>query len=292
MRDKFLSLPIQIDGKIEIVEPAKEAASPDPAALTEGDLAVLKDVRAADIASLAALHAGLISLASGSVDRSRAAATATVTASSAIATIYAGLLALVYSAGGTELPSRALIAPIFFALAIALATAYMSYITASGSVADVDEEGGWALKAYNRVQFFVDYTRTIVLRRVWMLQAAVIALAIAVCGMAWPFVSPGSTDVEPITPASVVVMWPTPVPTPDNPEQAAILFNAQVDQAVADAESRAEATDAEAQAEAETEAQPSWMDSEVFFFGTVGVGLLLMTAVPYFTWLATRSRAW
>ncbi len=283
-----ISVTADVTGTIEMKQAAVDPPPSDPSALDEDDRAVLKEARAANVASLTAFHASLITIASGSVDRARAGATATVTAASAIATVYAGLLALVFNAGGTALPTRALLAPIFFAVAIALATAYMAFITPSNVKRKVDESGGWGAKAYNRVAFFISYTRAIVLRRVWMLQAAVIALAIAIIGIALPFVAPGAQQPAATTDTAVAVDWPRPGASSGDPALDALLYDAQLKQAVAVADAQTKAENEAATAKAAADAQQSWMDSPLFFWLALAIGLLLVLGVPWV--IARRAR--
>lgn len=276
-----LRVTADVSGIIEVKHPdPPPAPAPDPSALNEEDRAVLKDARAANIASLAAFHASLTSLATASVDRARAGATAVVTAASAIATVYAGLLALVFSVDGTALPTRALLSPIFFAIAIALATAYMAFITARNTTQNVDETGGWGEKAYNRVRFFIAYTKSIVVRRVWMLQAAVIALAVAIFGIALPFVSPGAGEPAEIEDQTVSVNWPEPTVVSGDPALDALLYQAQLERAVAVADAETKLATERATASAEAAAQKSWMDTATFFWVTLGVGLALVLGIP------------
>jgi hypothetical protein len=183
-----------------------------------------------------------------------------------------------------------LLSPIFFALAIALATAYIAFITPRDTTSRVEESGGWGEKAYNRVRFFIRYTRSIVLQRVWMLQAAVIALAIAIFGIALPFVSPGAGEPAAVGDNTVPVEWPQPGPSSGDPALDALLYDAQVKQAVAVADIQTKAATEHAISEAKAEAQVSWMDSPLFFWLALAVGLVLVAGVPFIVTLRRRGR--
>lgn len=257
----------------------EQAPSPPEATLSQAkeDEATL----AAEIASIAAIQTSLTTLAAGSVDRSRAGATAVVSAATAIATIYAGLLGFVFSVDGTALAARALLAPIFLALSVALSTGYLAYITATRTSSPVGETSGWASAIYERVNQFTAYTKRIVERRIWMLQGAVVALGVGVACIALPFVSPGATVPGPAPSiAPSVSVWPSPPPTSADPALDALLYQAQLDQAVKQAEIEAASLDAGRQDAAAAAALPSWMDSSAFFFFVLLIGLGLVIGIP------------
>lgn len=279
----------ELTGTVNVTHVVPETPPPDPSALSADDLATLKDARAADIASLAAFHASLTALATGSVERARAGATATVTAASTIATVYAGLLALVFSADGNALPTRALLSPIFFAIAIAAATAYLAFIIPSRTTRRVDETGGWGEKAYKRTQFYLSYVRAIVRRRVWMLQAGVIALAIAILTIAFPFVAPGAEQPEKPGDTTVAVEWPAPGQSSGDPALDALLYDAQLKQAVATADVKSALAAEAAADEAAAAAAKSWMDSSTFFWSALAVGVAVVIFVPSAFTIAGRA---
>jgi hypothetical protein len=279
---------VRLTGTITMQPPTAAAPDPDSEEPTEADLEAIKDYRAADIASLQALGTSLSSLATGSIDRSRAGAAAIVTAASSITAVYSGLLALVFSLGGTPLPARAVLGPIFLGLAIVLSTAYLSYITAERSKFAVDERGAWGQKIYGRASFLVRYTRGIVVRRVWMLQASVIALGIGAIGLALPFISPGATSLQPPAPTIPIVSWPSPPPASGNADADLALYQAQIDAAVETAKAEAAATDAAALAQAKSEVTSSFTDGWAFFLWFLGIGLGLVVVIPFLTWLFGR----
>ena len=257
----------------------EQPPEPTPSQATE-DAATL----GATIASVAAMQTSLTALAAGSIDRSRAGAAAVVTAASAIAAVYSGLLGYVFSIDESPLAARALLAPIFFAVAITLSTAYLAYITATKRTSTFESATGWASGIYERTNQFIGYTKRIVVRRVWMLQAAVVALGLGVVCIALPFIAPGATAAEPVEPSSPIVeTWPTPPPSTGTPELDALLFQAQLDQAVKTAEARALATDAKNQIAADAAVETSWMDGIDFLLRVLLAGTVLIIVTPIIT---------
>lgn len=255
-----------------------------PPELTPSQVAEDAATLAATIASVAAMQTSLTALASGSIDRSRSGAAAVVTAASAIAAVYSGLLGYVFSIDESPLAARALLAPIFLAVAITLSTAYLAYITATKRTTGIEVSTGWASGIYERTNQFIGYTKRIVERRIWMLQTAVVALGLGVACIALPFIAPGATAAEPIaTSTSIVRTWPAPPAASGTPELDALLYQAQLEQAVKEAEAAALAADAEKQSEAEASAVPSWMDGTDFLLWVLLAGAVLIVATPILT---------
>lgn len=268
---------------------ARASATPagQKPALSEAELENAKRVEDAIIANRAEVQKNLMTVAAGSIDRSRTGATAVVTASTAITAVYTGLLGYVFGLEAEPLPARALLSPIFLALSIVLSTGYLAYIVATRRVMPIANSGGWESQTYQRVNLFVRYTKRIVERRVWLLQAAVVALGIGVAYIALPFIAPGSTQPEPVTTSIPQVNWPTPDPTATGDSYAA-LYEAQLDQAVAEATIEARLADEVAAKEAAKEADESWMDSSNFFYQALIAGLAILVLIPAVTFVAGR----
>jgi hypothetical protein len=279
---------IKVSGQVTLVNPAGPVPpAPDPAALTKDDEDTLAAYRTSDMASLAAFASSVSTVASGSIDRSRQAATAVVTAASAILAVYTAVATLLLGTD-TTLPIRGLLGPIFLAIAIVLSTAYLAFITATRAVTGVDESGSWAENAYSRLNAFVTYTKNVVARRIWMLQGAVIALGVGAATLALPFFSPGATTPPADPPAVVsVTAWPTPPSTGDHALDS-ILYRAEINQAVSQAKANAAQQDAKAAASAKEDAKPSRFDGEGFFWMVFWWGIAAVLGIPALIWLLSR----
>jgi hypothetical protein len=209
------------------------AAAPPDDALT----ALATQNRDADIANLEKFNTAMYDLASSSVDRARSGAELVQKASAAIATLYGGVLALVFSVTENPLPVRGLLTPFFLGLAVVLSTIYIAYLRpATGFSSGSRPAVGPEPKSFQRLNTFLAVTSTVVTRRSGFLRASVISLGVGLVFIAAPFIgfaqtAEGSQSL-PTSPS-----WPTPSPkTSGEPDK--LLFAAQLKE-VADARAKA-----------------------------------------------------
>jgi hypothetical protein len=186
-----------------------------------------------DIANLQAFFNTMSSLAVGAVDRARGGAELVQKAAASVATVYTGILALVFSVTNNPLPARALLAPIFLGTAVALSTAYIAYLSPSNTLVEVDIPEGFEPIVYARLQAIIDTTTKLVKRRSPLLRASVFALGVGLFSIVMPFVTlPLVSTTEPPVIASSPD-WPSPASVKD-PEFSKTLYAARVKE-VADA---------------------------------------------------------
>lgn len=152
----------------------------------------------ADAANLKEMHDRYYSLALGSLERSKFAGESIQKASAAIATLYTGVLALVFSVTDNPLPLRGIIAPLFLGLAVVLSTVYLTYLVNPPRI-----DPGWNLqsaarekKAYARLNTFIEATSTIVKRQIELLGCALAALFVGLAAIPLPFLGVPQLFVE------------------------------------------------------------------------------------------------
>ena len=162
--------------------------------------------RAHDFAVRTEIIRAYLDVAKGAPERVKSAAQFVQTAASAVATIYTALLALSFGtgAGVVRLDPRALAPGIFFGLAIALATAFLAFIT-SGKPSPGPEGSGDIEEAHaNRLNAFIQWSRELVLRRVYLLRAGVISLSVGVVLLPVPLIDRQQLPVRTVITISCV----------------------------------------------------------------------------------------
>jgi hypothetical protein len=183
-------------------------------------------------------HEKIAELAGGSIERSRDSAKYVQTAAAWIATLYTGLLALVFSVTENPLPLRGVYAAGFLGLAVALAAAYLAFIGNPGKLRMY--EGGASLteQQMNRTGFLVKWINASVRDRRWAIRASVVCLAIGVAFIPVAFVADSKPAPVPDLPAAPTIPGTIAeqVGTP-----AAELFEAQLGGYEAAIEARNEA---------------------------------------------------
>lgn len=170
----------------------------------------------ADTANLEKMHDQYYSLALGSLDRAKFAAETIQKASAAIASIYAGVLALVFSVTDNPLPLRGIIAPIFLGAAVILSSIYLTYIVPAPPLHPSYEEKVSApqVKAYERLRTFIHDVTLTVNHQIGYLGAAVAALFVGLAAVTLPFLGIPAvfTDQSDRTSAEYTAIstpWPT-----------------------------------------------------------------------------------
>jgi hypothetical protein len=133
-----------------------------------------------------------LDVAKAAPERSKAAAQFVQTAASAVGTIYTGLLALSFSgaASAVRLDPRALAPGLFLGLAIVLATAFLAFITHGRPSKAPEGSGDLETAQAARLNAFIEWSRELVLRRVYFLRAGVISLGLGVALLPVPLIDP------------------------------------------------------------------------------------------------------
>ncbi|MHA7181324.1 hypothetical protein ACX80J_14560 [Arthrobacter sp. MDB2-24] len=175
-------------------------------------------LESADTANLNQMHAQYYALAIGSLERSKFAAETFQKASAAIAGLYTGVLALVFSTTGNPLPLRGLVAPVFLGAAVVLSSIYLTYIVSAPRI-----DPSWNVqyaarekKAYARLNTFIQDVTAIVNRQIGYLGMALAALFVGLSGIALPFLGvPALFANDPAATSTATTETPAPWPTLD-----------------------------------------------------------------------------
>ncbi len=140
--------------------------------------------------SLAKLfHEKVTEVATGSVERSRDSAKYLQTAAAWIATLYGTLLALVFSVTDHPLPLRGAFPAFFLGLAVALAAAYLAFITTPRKVKMFKGGASLTEQQMNRTGYLIKWVNATVTDRRWAIRAGVLCLAFGVAFLPAPFIS-------------------------------------------------------------------------------------------------------
>lgn len=167
--------------------------------------------RAAEAALLAAIQAGYIDVAKGTLDRAIQRGTFLTTVASAIATSYAALLGLIYGIGDhpTPLPARAVPAFVFLGLSLTFAAVSVSFLSTRRTDAQLLPTGLGGRVPDRRLATFITWTMNSIMSRAWALRLSVICLGVSLGMLPLPFIRAGSalTTSMIVGGAAVVVAW-------------------------------------------------------------------------------------
>jgi hypothetical protein len=147
-------------------------------------------------------HTTLRDMAKSAASRVDTLAQLVQTAAGAIVTLYTGVLALVFAAGGTELPLRALIPAVFLGLAVVLAAAYAAFLTPIDDTLFVPRSRPRE-NAMRQTQAIQRYVRIRNNTRVRAIRSAVVSLGLGVLFLPAAFVAIGSSEAPSTTSYSV-----------------------------------------------------------------------------------------
>lgn len=146
-----------------------------------------------DEASLrAAVHAAYIEVGKGKLDRTFRRADFITRAAGTMATIYTGLLALVYSAGSNPprpLPARGIAPAAFLAFAFFFSVVNVGFVRSSRKRVHILQLAETPLEQERRLVRFLQWIERGAAPRAWALRAAVICLGAGVALLPLPFVS-------------------------------------------------------------------------------------------------------
>jgi hypothetical protein len=216
-------------------------------------------------------HQNIADVAKGSIDRARDSAKFVQTAATAIATIYTGLLALVFSVTDNPLPLRGVYAGVFLGLSIALSTAYLAYLRKAPPPVSYAPGSSLTTLQLARTGFFMRWINATVNNRSWAIRASVISLAVGVMFVPMAFLT--STRPPSIPDAPVAPTIPATIAEPVA-DEAAALFAAQVEGYSAAVEARSSAIKTASQAATATsddEADLNWIATVLAVFGLIAV---------------------
>jgi hypothetical protein len=149
-------------------------------------------------------HEKVSDVAAGAVERSRDSAKYVQTASAAIATLYTGVLGLVFSVTDHPLPLRGVLATVFLGLSVALAAAYLAFITTPRRLKMFGGGASLTEQQLNRTGFLIKWVNATVRDRRWAIRASVLCLGFGVAFIPAPFVSshrPAAVPDAPVAPA-------------------------------------------------------------------------------------------
>ena len=139
----------------------------------------------------------ILDFAKSSADRARAGAEFLEKTIGAIALLYTGLLALVFSATDNPLPAIGIIPAGFLGLALTLDAAYLAYISRpSGGPPTPRHTGVHLGDQYLRTAHYVDWVSATVMNRRYAIKAAIFALGFAVLFLPVPFITSPYGDNE------------------------------------------------------------------------------------------------
>jgi hypothetical protein len=170
-------------------------------------------------------HEKVSEVATGSVERSRDSAKYIQTAAAWIVTLYGALLALVFSVTDHPLPLRGAFPAFFLGLAVALAAAYLAFITTPRKVKMFEGGASLSEQQMNRTGFLIKWVNASILDRRWAIRASVLCLAFGVAFLPAPFVANHRPATAPEAPAAPLI--PAEV-APDFSAKALELFESQV----------------------------------------------------------------
>lgn len=211
----------------------------------------------ADNADLARHSTALNSIATGALERARGGAEAVIKAAASIATLYTGVLALVFSVADNPLPLRGVLPAVFLGGAVVLATAYLAYGRTRtdtrkslkvGPMPDRDLLGR-TIWRYRTTALIVG---DVVGRRQGALRASVVSLGYGLACLPLPFITLG----KPVDPT-----WPPATLAPgEELELAKLRYAAEVTHAAE---------------QAGVVRQEAWIEFTIFA-GVLGVGIVLV----------------
>lgn len=221
-------------------------------------------------------HTTITEFAKASIDRARDGAKFVQTAAAAIFAVYTGLLALVFSVTDNPLPLRGALAGVFLGLAVALATAYLAFLTdpSGPPLPDLDRRSEFQLQ-HSRTARLTAWIDKNVANRRYALRAAVISLLFGVLFIAAPFVSTATPTEDP---ESVSAPTPPAEVAAGFTEDSLDLFQAQVRDYKRGAAARKAALDAKKSAAETRRADERLLDRRAT--GLAAAGLLLVFFGP------------
>lgn len=201
--------------------------------MTEAEAAREASFARGEIESLARYESAILETYRGSIERARAGATTIISAASAIATVYVGVLSFAQGSHPGTLRLVALVPLILLGGAVVNASGFLTHFSRASGAAGVRVDGALGLQArtFNRIVAFHEWVTAYLAQRVPYLRAAFVALVLGLISMPLPLM------LEPGIDAPLEVDWPRPVASLA-PELQAIRYEQEVQIAVTAAEVR------------------------------------------------------
>jgi hypothetical protein len=198
---------------------SEQGASESEEAIDKADLDKELELRGA-------YHQKIAEVAAGATERGRDSAKYVQTAAAALMGAYVALLGIVFSVTGEPLPLRGVYSSFFLALSIALAIAYLAYITRGDKSAAYEPGPTLAETQIKRTAAFVKWANAGAAKRRSALRASVAAFAFGVAFIPAAFIGPAVETVTATPPSPPAI----PSDVPDAiAEDATRLFREQVD---------------------------------------------------------------
>lgn len=143
---------------------------------------------AADDRLREAVHLAYLDVAKGTIDRTVKRAELVATFAASIGTIYAGILALSYSAkDGSPLPPEGVVPALFLSASLVFSAAFLSMLQRRTTAGPGLARGEGAIQS-ERVSYFVKWVNGTALLNSWALRSAVVCLGLGVGTLPLPFV--------------------------------------------------------------------------------------------------------
>ncbi len=233
-------------------------------------------------------HETVAEVTKGAIERSRDSAKYVQTGATAIMALYTGVLALVFSVTDNPLPSRGIWPAVFLGLAIALATAYLAFVSKPATPSLFQPTGQLPELQLLRTGYLTKLINATVYNRRWAIRASVISLAVGVAFLPAAFLTTARHVDIPEAPAAPVI--PGEIAKKIAP-RATTLFDALAEGYEDAVRERNEAI--ETAAIQATEAGDKDSDLNDTFAILAGVGAFLVIAIPtllaVFTWASSRG---
>jgi hypothetical protein len=194
---------------VRVIRELQRALFPHPAATGNTEDAEA----AADEAELrAAIHAAYIEVQKTKIDRTFRSADFLTRAAGTIATVYTGLLALVYSVGTKSphpLPARGIAPAVFLALAFFFSVVNVGFVWRSGKRVDILAEAKTWKEQQVRLVRYMQWIDRGALQRAWALRTAVVCLGAGVALLPLPFLSVSTKQTRAcvVVAGAAVVLW-------------------------------------------------------------------------------------
>ena len=176
--------------EIALVKAMADAAIEDRKREATADLEREKADWANEYAQSQAVNSAYLDVAKEALNRATAKATFVQGAATAISGAYVAILGFSFAiAQGKPLPRRGILPGFFLGLAIALAAAYVAFITKPTNVEVTPSDGTLPGNQRQRRNNFVVWARSSVLQRRNLLQASVVSLGVGVGLLPLPYLS-------------------------------------------------------------------------------------------------------
>jgi formate-dependent nitrite reductase membrane component NrfD len=141
------------------------------------------------------VHLARVETVKAAISRTRSAADFVRNASTALITLYTGVIGATFAVTKQPLPSRGLVPVLFLAVAIVLAAAYTAFATRARGVPVPTLPTNLLEREVQRLNAFVSSANDIVVRRLYCLHGSVISLGFGAVLLPTPFLGWSNTVV-------------------------------------------------------------------------------------------------